>query len=126
MATTQYIPGVCNIGPAEIRNRRNTGLISAAIGVALLVILIVTGAPPLTRAIVFVPFAIGASALIQARLHFCAGFGAAGLFNFSNEVGKTDSVSQADYRAKDKKKAIQITVAAAIIGLVIAILAVVI
>lgn len=124
MASTQYIPGVCNIGPAEIRNRRRTGLISVGMGIVLTLALFAIGAPKITRVIIFLPFAIGASALIQAQLHFCAGFGAAGLFNFSDEVGQTESVSQAAYRAKDKKKSTQITVAAVIIGLGIALIAV--
>ena len=121
MAQTQYIPGVCNIGPTEIASRQRTGLISLLAAVIIAAGLFILPVPHLARLILFIPVGISASALIQARLHFCAGFGAAGLFNFGDELGKTDTVSQAEYRAKDKRKAIQITIAASVIGLVIAV-----
>ena len=120
MATTQYIPGVCNIGPVEIANRRRTGLISLAIAIFFAILFLMLPVSHWLRLVVFLPAAIAASALIQAQLHFCAGFGAAGLFNFGDTLGQTDTVAQAEYRAKDKAKAIQITVIAAIIGLIVA------
>jgi hypothetical protein len=119
MAKLEYIPGVCNIGPVEIANRRQMGIISLVIAIALAAGLFGFNAPPLSRLVLFIPLAISSSAIIQAQLHFCAGFGAAGLFNFGTELGKTDTVSQADYRAKDKRKAVQITVLAVIIGAVL-------
>ena len=55
-------------------------------------------------------------------MHFCAYFGFASLFNFG-DVGKTDSVGQAEFRAKDKKKAWQIVIYSVLIGLAVAIIA---
>jgi hypothetical protein len=123
-SSQQYIPGVCNIGPVEIANRRRTGIISLIITIIFAGVLYTTRAPHLYRLLLFLPAAISASALIQAQLHFCAGFAQAGLFNFSDQLGKTDTVAQAEYRAKDKRKAIHITLAAAAIGLLVALLAV--
>ena len=52
-------------------------------------------------------------------MHFCAYFGFASLFNFG-DVGKTDSVSQAEFRAKDKRRAWQIVIYSILIGLAVA------
>jgi hypothetical protein len=57
---------------------------------------------------------------IQARMHFCAAFGMRGLFNFGSEVGRTDSALQAEFRAEDRKKALQIIVYSVLAGLIVA------
>ena len=55
-------------------------------------------------------------------MHFCAYFGFASLFNF-DDVGKTDSVSQAEFRAKDRRKAWQIIIYSVLVGAAVAFLA---
>lgn len=65
---------------------------------------------------------MSATGFLQAYMHFCAYFGFASLFNFG-DVGKTDSVQQAEFRAKDKKKAWRIVIYSVLIGLVVAIIA---
>ncbi|MBW4062157.1 hypothetical protein HJC99_06300 [Candidatus Saccharibacteria bacterium] len=119
MAQTRYIPGVCNIGPAETTSRRRIGWFSLAAAVVITAVIFALGLPAYTRAIAFIPLTIAASGFIQAQLHFCAGFGAAGVFNFGSQIGQTDTVTQADYRAKDKRKAVQITTISVLIGAVI-------
>src|SRR4029077_10511322 len=78
----EYVPGRCNIGKAEIASRRRSGYVGTAATIGLLVALVAIGAPPLTRLIIALPAAIAASGFIQARLRFCAGFGALGVYNF--------------------------------------------
>jgi hypothetical protein len=56
-------------------------------------------------------------------MHFCAGFGMRGVFNFGPTVGKTDTVSQAEFRAKDRRKAQQVFFYAALIGIVVVLVA---
>jgi hypothetical protein len=46
-----------------------------------------------------------------------------GVCNIGPEVGKTDTVSQAEFRAKDKKKAQQIFLYSVLIGMVVALIA---
>jgi hypothetical protein len=41
---------------------------------------------------------------LQTAFHFCAGFGMQGVFNFGAEVGKTETVEQAEFRQKDQRK----------------------
>ena len=90
-------PGVCNIGPAEIARRRRTGHIGLIAAMALFAVLVAIGAPPLARLLVAIPAILSASGYLQAYFKFCAGFGAAGVFNF-DEVGTTDKVADAASR----------------------------
>lgn len=113
--TNEYIPGVCNIGPAEIRRRRDTGIVGGVGAVAVLATLLATDAPRPLRLLVALPAMGAASGLLQARMHFCAGFAMRGVFNFGT-TGSTDTVEQAEFRAEDKKKAMQILGASTAIG----------
>ena len=77
-----YRPGACNIGPYEIARRRRAGLFELGLAAVIAVVLVVVDAPPVARLVVF-PFLAGAIvSLEQARRHFCAGFGMAGIRNF--------------------------------------------
>jgi hypothetical protein len=124
MAATQYIPGVCNIGKVEIASRRRIGVISTVIAVIMAVLFFVLPVPSIVRILLFLPVFAAASAFIQVRSHFCAGFGMTGLFNFGDELGKTDTAQQAEWRAKDKKRALTIVAEAVAIGLVVTVIAV--
>lgn len=115
-----YVPGVCNIGPAEIRQRARGGYTALAVTVVLEVFFLVVKTPPYLRLLVFLPASAAAIGFIQARMHFCAGFGMKGLFNVVSDLGKTDTVEQAEFRAKDRQKAIQIIVYSLLVGLVVA------
>jgi hypothetical protein len=121
--SVDYQPGVCNIGPAEIARRRRTGHIGLLAAVALFAILVAVGAPPLARLLVAIPAILSASGYLQAYLKFCAGFGAAGVYNF-DEVGTTDKVADAASRAADRAKATRIGLASLAIGAVAGVVAV--
>ncbi|MFA5932410.1 MAG: hypothetical protein WC793_03490 [Candidatus Paceibacterota bacterium] len=121
----KYIPGVCNIGPAEINKRKQAGWIGLIATIALWVIFIWFDIPSIWRPTLFLPAMMSATGFLQAYMHFCAYFGFASLFNFG-DVGKTDSVFQAELRAKDKRKAWQIIIYAVLIGIAIAIISVLI
>jgi hypothetical protein len=118
-----YQPGVCNIGPAEIARRRAFGDLGLAVTVALFAILVAIGAPHWTRALLFFPAAASASGYFQAMLHFCAGFGSRGVFNFG-EVGSVQEVMDARARAADRRRSLQISAGAFAIGVVVAVTAV--
>jgi len=122
MSTNIYIPGVCNIGPAEIRYRRSMGILGLVATIVFLVIFIVFNVPPVWRLIIFIPAAGTAAGLLQAQLHFCVRFGMSGLFNFSDDIAKRENVEQAEFRKKDQQKAITIMAASAIFGLVVMLL----
>lgn len=118
----KYIPGVCNIGKSEIKRRKQAGWSGLIITVILLGLLIYFDMPRPWRLVIFIPAMIMAIGFLQARMHFCAYFGMHGVFNFSPDIGKTDTVEQAEFRAMDRRKAWQIIAYSAIIGAVVAII----
>ena len=124
-STTDYVPGVCNIGPAEIRRRRLAGHVGLVASIALLALLLAIEAPPIARLLVIAPAAIAASGYLQAALKFCAGFGEIGVFNFG-ESGDRVAVADAAARAADRRRARQISSASFAIAVAIGILAVLI
>ena len=107
---SRYEPGVCNIGPAEIAARRRTGHVGVLVTLIAFVFLIAVDAPTPWRLLLFLPADIAASGYLQARLHFCANFGMRGVFNFSDQLQDTDSVLAAEARARDRRKALQVSV----------------
>jgi hypothetical protein len=111
-----YQPGVCNIGPAEIRRRRNTGISGAVVSVALLVVFVVFNVPNPWRAIVLFPAGLSAAGFLQAAFHFCVAFGMTGLFNFGT-LGTQDAVHEKEYRRKDQQKALLIAGLSGVVAL---------
>ena len=121
-----YQPGLCNIGPSEIARRRRSGYAGVVIGIGILAALILVGAPPLTRLLVALPAAVAASGYLQARLHFCAGFGSRGVFNFG-PLGAVQSVAEVagpEAALLDRRRSLQISLGALVIGLAVGIVAV--
>ena len=123
IANVTYEPGVCNIGPDEIRRRRRSGHVGAVATVVLLAILVAIGAPPLARLILVLHAAGSAAGYLQAWLKFCAGFGSRGVFNFGR-VGEMQDVVDDDARRRDRSRAVRIDLASLVIGVAIAVVAV--
>lgn len=122
MTKQKYIPGVCNIGPAERARRRLIGIISTMMAIILLVFLLVTDAPHAWRLLLILPVTSAASGFLQDAMHFCAGFGFKGIYNVISSAGITDNVELEEFRRKDRAKALQITGLALIIGTTVALL----
>ncbi len=79
-------------------------------------------APPVTRLVVALPAAVAASGYLQARLHFCTGFGSLGVYNFG-PVGPRHEVDDPEARRLDRKRSAQIRAASIGIGVVAGVLA---
>ena len=123
MPQDKYIPGVCNIGPAEIKSRMQTGWFGLVLTVIIGALLFYLEASPVTRLVLFLPAFIGAIGFLQAYFHFCVAFGSQGLFNVANEAGKTESVTQQEFRKKDQQKVYKITIYSVLIAAVVAVVA---
>lgn len=121
---TTYVPGVCNIGPAERRRRRQTGWLGLAATVAALAAVVVLRVPDPWRLLVALPAAGGAVGFLQSALHFCVDFGIRGLYNLGSSLGKEESVMEKDMRRADQRKALQIIGFSGLIGLGVAIIAI--
>ena len=89
----------------------------------MLIGLVALGAPPLLRLVLFIPAAVAASGYLQAYLKFCAGFGRLGVYNFGR-LGTTTKIADDTARAADRRKANQIGLASGLIGLAVAVVAV--
>ncbi len=122
MATrAEYIPGVCNIGAAEISRRRQSGWLGLGVTVLLWVLFFILKIAAPWRLFLFLPAALGAAGFLQAAFHFCANFGMRGVFNFGAQVGKTDTVEQAEFRRKDQAKARLIVLYSFLVGAAVAV-----
>ena len=120
-----YVPGVCNIGPWEIRRRRLFGILGLATGLVLFVALTARGAPPLARLVLLFPFWGGTFSWLQARRRFCAAFAMDGITNFGEgEATRRQVVDEAAHRA-DMQAVMRMTRDSFVIGLAITAVAIV-
>jgi hypothetical protein len=120
--TPEYQPGVCNIGPAEIRRRRMAGHVGALVTAAAFIGLVAVDAPPITRLVLILPAAGAASGYIQAQLKFCAGFGSRGVFNFDS-LGTWTTVTDREALARDRRRSREIAGMALAAGVVVGVVA---
>jgi hypothetical protein len=117
--TEQYVPGTCNLGPAEIAIRRRAGHVGLAVTAALATALLRSELHPAWRLALAVPAAGAASGYLQARERFCANFGFRGVYNFDRR-GHEQPVTSDQARAQDRRRARQIAATSAAIGLGVA------
>ena len=109
MSTAQYIPGSCNIGKGEIRQRQIVALIGLAISISSLIALISTEAPRGARLGIFIPLAVASIGWVQSRKKFCLAYGFMGTFNFG-KLGQLSKVADSASRAADRKTALSILI----------------
>ncbi len=122
-ADGSYEPGVCNIGPSEIAARRRVGHVGLVVTLVTLAVLILLGVPALVRFVVALPAAGTAITYLQAVLRFCVAFGSRGTFNFG-ELGQLHHVTDTEARARDRARALQMTVGGVAIGVIVGVVAV--
>jgi hypothetical protein len=96
-----YIPGACNIGRPEIRQRQVVSLIGLAFALASAVGLVTANAPQGARWAVFVPLMVWAIGWLQARARFCLAYGLVGTFNFGS-LGGISRVADPALRRMDR------------------------
>ena len=109
MSTAQYIPGSCNIGKGEIRQRQIVALIGLAISISSFIALISTSAPRGARLGIFIPLAVASIGWVQSRKKFCLAYGFMGTFNFG-KLGQLSKVADSASRAADRKTALSILI----------------
>ena len=122
--TPEYIPGVCNIGPTEIAMRSRVGWLGLGVTILVFADLVFFRVNPAWRWLIVIPAALSATGFLQAYFHFCAGYGLRGLMNFGTEIGKGETVMQAEFRKQDKARAQQLFLSSLLIGIIVALIAV--
>ncbi|HSI84519.1 MAG: hypothetical protein ACAI35_15420 [Candidatus Methylacidiphilales bacterium] len=118
-----YIPGVCNLGGAEVRMRTMAawgclGLTVISWGFCFYAVV-----PAGWRFLVALPATGALLCWLQSRYHFCVHYGLLGVFNVGTGVGQTDTVEQAEYRRLDQQKALKIIAMACAGGIAVGVLA---
>jgi hypothetical protein len=121
MREVGYRAGTCNIGPAEIRARRQSGHVGLAVTLGVLASMLIFRVDPIWRLLLFVPAAGAASGYLQAAMRFCANYGWRGVFNFGDRIRDTTTVPSAAAAAADRRVALRIAVMSAAIGLLVAV-----
>jgi len=122
--TSTYVPGVCNIGPAERRKRKQLGWVGVVLVVVGLVCFVVFDAPAWVRVIIAIPAAIAANGFLQSAMHFCVGFAMRGLYNLGTSLGTEETVMDAEQRRADQKKGALIMLYSVAIAAAVAVIAV--
>jgi hypothetical protein len=112
-----YQAGACNIGPAEIRRRRQAGVMGVAAAVILAAVLVAIDAPSAARWLVALPLTGGIVGFAQAHFRFCAAYGLMGLRNFG-ALGSQERI-EAEAIAADRRRALAIGVGSTGLALVL-------
>jgi hypothetical protein len=119
-----YVPGVCNIGPWEIRRRWAGGIAGLVLAGAVLALLIVIGAPAIARLLVLLPLWGGLFSVLQARRRFCGAYAMRRISNFGDDLTTVRDVADAAAHRADMAAVARLTRDSFVIGLAIAIVAV--
>ena len=113
-----YQPGVCNIGPQEIRRRRFVGYFGLVITLATVYLMQSHHVSRISRFAIFFPAMVFSFGWIQAKKKFCLAFGLAGTFNFG-KLGNLDRVEMDVFRKQDRDTVIKMALQAIALALVI-------
>ena len=105
--SSNYIPGTCNIGKSEIRQRQFIALIGALLTIYIGKGLLSNEDPNPPRFFIFFPAMIFSIGFVQSRKKFCLAYGFAGTFNFGR-LGKASKVASPEDKKADRKMALSI------------------
>ena len=107
MSSTTYIPGTCNVGRSEIRQRKLVGLVGLFFSISSLIGLMSIGAAREARLGIFLPLMIASVGFVQVRNKFCLAYGFAGTFNFG-KLGDISRVSDPINRSADRVASVKV------------------
>ena len=107
MSSSTYIPGTCNLGANEIRQRKLVGLVGLFFSISSLIGLMSIGAVPEARLGIFLPLMVASVGFVQVRSKFCLAYGFAGTFNFG-KLGDISRVSDPINRSADRGAAVKV------------------
>lgn len=116
--SSEYIPGTCNIGKGEIRQRQIVALFGIFLTIFSATALLATDQSRTSRLSLFVPALVFSIGFVQSRSKFCLAYGLAGTFNFER-LGKITKVQSAEDRKADRKTAILILLKSAALAAII-------
>ncbi|MFM1758311.1 MAG: hypothetical protein RL193_888 [Actinomycetota bacterium] len=104
---SDYVAASCNIGPAEIKRRKQGALLGAILFAITTLLFVLTDAPTSTRLLVFIPALLFSVGIIQTRRKFCVAYGFLGVFSFE-KLGATRKITINQDLKADRKYAIKL------------------
>ena len=120
---SEYISGACNIGPSEIKRRRQGALVGAILFAITTLLFVITDAPKSTRLLVFIPALLFAIGMIQSRKRFCVAYGFLGVFSLEKLGATTKITINQDLKA-DRKYAIKLLTQSILISIALTLMVV--
>lgn len=108
-----YRPGVCNIGCDERRRRFYSGIAMLILAVGYTAWLLATDQSSVYLAGTFLLLLGGLLGYFQGRTQFCVAFGALARYDLSGSGGEGGTISEADRRRKDRRRALELFASAA-------------
>lgn len=113
---TNYVPGMCNINPTEIKRRRQSGYFCLAVAATGLGLFLYLHASWPYFLVLFIPLYVGVLGLLQARSKFCVAFASAGKQHADDGSDVTD-VTDTEAKKLDQLKARTMYLKALVISL---------
>ena len=104
----EYQPGVCNIGKNEIRKRYTLAAAGFLIAAIVTYAILALSLPKWALVFSFIILVMGFEGFYQGYFKFCAGFAAAGRYDFTGSQGSAGTVADRQAHKKDMEKARQI------------------
>ena len=115
---SNYQAGACNIGPSEIKRRRQGALVGAILFAITTILFVVTDASTSTRLVTFIPALLFAVGMIQSKRRFCVAYGFMGVFSFE-KLGDTKKITVNQDLKADKKYAVKLLLQSVAIAIVL-------
>ena len=115
---SNYQAGACNIGPSEIKRRRQGALVGAILFAVTTILFVVTDASTTSRLVTFIPALLFAVGMIQSKRKFCVAYGFMGVFSFE-KLGDTKKVTVNRDLKADKKYAVKLLLQSVAIAIVL-------
>jgi len=100
----EYRPGACNIGGGERRKRYAGGVVGFVAAAVTVKAVEALALPSWTVVAVAVPVFVGFLGVYQARLGFCVGFAAAGIYDVSDDGDDRRKVADDAARRADSQR----------------------
>jgi hypothetical protein len=105
--STEYVPGTCNIGSGEVRQRQVVAGIGFLLFISSAITLFAMDAPRSARLALFLPLMMASIGWVQSRKKFCLAYGFMGTFNFG-KLGQLSRVHDKGALRADRSTALKI------------------
>ena len=116
--TNQYIPGMRNVGSGNLSTKIFIGWTGLGLTIVLWLFFIIFDLTDPWGLLLFFPILTAALGFLQAMHRFSIVMAFKGLFNFSTGSNQNQSVTEKDFRSKDRLRALEIIIYAILMALI--------